>query len=417
MANTSLRIGGDNWAVKEDNLLGYNVIQNKYVPIEMDVVRATTATRVNENGLIEVVPRNLASYSEQFDNAYWIKTRSTIIANATTSPKADVTADKLVETSVAGSHFVDKTFTTVASTIYTYSVFVKKAEREWFVIECLTTGKAIFVNLNDGSLGTRIGYLVSDINVETISNGWFRISVKDTSPSTVLRYLKTIAISSSSASYTGDGTSGVFIWGAQLEQGTLTDYFPTTDRLNIPRIDYSSGTASLLVEPQRTNLALYSEQFDNSFWGKNNTTITANATTSPDGTQNADLIIANGAATSHFIGADASVFNTNTYTISFFVKKNTNNFIQIFGSSAIWGSGFYANFDLQNGNLGTIGSSTTAKIESYSNEWYRCSVTGVSISTGTNYSIAFSLITGLSSPRAELNTLTTSVYLWVLNVS
>jgi hypothetical protein len=66
MADTSLRIGGGKWAVKEDSLLGYNVIQNKYVPIEMDTVRATTATRVNENGLIETVPKNLLTYSEHF---------------------------------------------------------------------------------------------------------------------------------------------------------------------------------------------------------------------------------------------------------------------------------------------------------------------------------------------------------------
>lgn len=217
---------------------------------DLTVVRATTKTEVNASGVIVDVPINVPSFdytngscpsilvepqrtnlalrSEEFDNAYWTKTRSTITANATTSPKADVTADKLVETAVAGSHFVDKTFTTVASTIYSYSVFVKKAEREWFVIECLTTGKAIFVNLNDGSLGTIIGYLVSDIDVKSFDDGWFRISVKDTSPSTVLRYLNTIAISSSSVSYTGDGTSGIYIWGAQHEAGSnATSYIPT----------------------------------------------------------------------------------------------------------------------------------------------------------------------------------------------
>jgi hypothetical protein len=62
---------------------------------------------------------------------------------------------------------------------------------------------------------------------------------------------------------------------AQLEQGsTATSYFPTTDRLNIPRIDYTSGQGAILVEPQRTNLALYSKQFDNAVWTKTATTIT-----------------------------------------------------------------------------------------------------------------------------------------------
>ena len=59
MADTSLIIGNGNWAVKETSLLGYNIIQSKYVPIEMTVSRNTTATRVNSAGLIELVPRNL----------------------------------------------------------------------------------------------------------------------------------------------------------------------------------------------------------------------------------------------------------------------------------------------------------------------------------------------------------------------
>jgi hypothetical protein len=57
-------------------------------------------------------------------------------------------------------------------------------------------------------------------------------------------------------SYTGDGASGIFIWGAQLVEGSSAQtYFPTTDRLNVPRLDYSFSSCPMaIMETQRTNL-------------------------------------------------------------------------------------------------------------------------------------------------------------------
>ena len=63
----------------------YSVIPNTTLG-DMDVVRATTATRVNSAGLIEVVPRNLLTYSNTFSNAAWIKNSCTISANSIVSP-------------------------------------------------------------------------------------------------------------------------------------------------------------------------------------------------------------------------------------------------------------------------------------------------------------------------------------------
>jgi hypothetical protein len=61
--------------------------------------------------------------------------------------------------------------------------------------------------------------------------------------------------------------------------------------INVPRLDYTLGSCpSILVEPQRTNLALRSEEFDNAIWSKTGVTVTANAVNSPTGTLTADLI-------------------------------------------------------------------------------------------------------------------------------
>jgi hypothetical protein len=95
---------------------------------------------------------------------------------------------------------------------------------------------------------------------------------------------------------TANGTDGLLAWGFQLNIGaTAKPYFPTTDRLNVPRLTYQNGGGgcpSLLLEKQSTNIATYSE--DATQWNKGSNvgsiTVTANQTISPDGTQNADKV-------------------------------------------------------------------------------------------------------------------------------
>lgn len=134
--------------------------------------------------------------------------------------------------------------------------------------------------------------------------------------------------------------------------------------VNVPRLDYTNGSCpSMLVEPQRTNNFLYSEQFDNAYWLKSVATITANNTISPDGNATADKVEFNNG----FINGTAIVADNQTYTISFFAKKGTANVIQI-SEAFYFGTGVV--FDL---NTGTI-TSGTGKIENYGNGWYRCSM-------------------------------------------
>jgi hypothetical protein len=93
---------------------------------------------------------------------------------------------------------------------------------------------------------------------------------------------------------------------------------------NVPRLDYSNGTCpSLLVEPQRTNLFTFSEQFDNAAWVKPSGSVTANVAISPNGTQNADIL--NNAE----IYQQATQANNTTYNFSVYVKQNTSSNITI----------------------------------------------------------------------------------------
>ena len=369
MADTSLKIGGGKWAVKEDSLLGYNVIQNKYVPIEMDTVRATTATRVNENGLIETVPKNLLTYSEQFDNGSWVKTRATVTSNATTSPDGTITADKLIPSVDNNTHILEKAGLTVTAQIYTATLYAKKAEYD--TIRIAMSNYWAPVPQASFNLTTKTTFNVSAATavITELSDGWFKLNVIATVNPLAGGNGKLLIYAGNDGELilTGDGTSGVYIWGAQLEAGsTATSYFPTTTRLNIPRIDYTSGQGAILVEPQRTNLALYSEQFDNAAWVKDGINVTSNNTIAPDGNLTADKIVENNTAGLHRMYAISSCSASTTYTASIFVKKSERTRFE-FLETTLGG----CVFDLTNG---TIVSGTDGFIESYNNDWYRCGI-------------------------------------------
>jgi hypothetical protein len=181
----------------------------------------------------------------------------------------------------------------------------------------------------------------------------------------------------------------------------------------VPRLSYMYGSCpALLLEPQRTNLALYSEQFNDATWGKNAVTITANTTTAPNGTTTADSLVGDGSTNNHRVELAGSITSGTIYTVSIYAKKNTNDFLQIFSFSSPFGVNVFANFNLNTGVVGTVGSSTTASITNVGDGWYRCVVTGTATSTGSFALFGFSLITSATAARAESNTLSTSVFLW-----
>ena len=139
-----------------------------------------------------------------------------------------------------------------------------------------------------------------------------------------------------------------------------------TDDTNIPRIDYTDGCGSWLLEPQSTNLITYSEDFSNAYWTKQNSaTITSNSITSPNGAIDADLL---NCPTNGRILASTSVTSGVNYTFSIFIKKGTSSLLSI---------------DLYDGGSNTLiynfdtdvvsGSITDSSVEDYGNGWHRLS--------------------------------------------
>ena len=182
---------------------------------------------------------------------------------------------------------------------------------------------------------------------------------------------------------------------------------------DIPRIDYTGGGCpSILLEPLRTNIVLRSQEFDNASFVKNLSSVSANTTTAPDGTLTADTWTGDGTSGVHYLAQTASATSGVKYTQSVFAKKGTNNFIQILGTTTIYDVNSYANFNLENGVVGTVGSSATATITDFGNGWYRCTMAATATTTASGNGFLPWLITSATAGRAESNSLATSVHLW-----
>jgi hypothetical protein len=173
------------------------------------------------------------------------------------------------------------------------------------------------------------------------------------------------------------------------------------------------GCPSILLEPQRTNIVLRSEEFDNNTsFQKIRSSVTPNTTTAPDGTLTADTWTGDGDAGSHSLAQAVSATSGVAYTQSVFAKKGTNNFLQIVGTIAIYDANSWANFDLENGVVGSSGVSATATITDFGNGWYRCTMTATAIATVSSNGLLLWLINSATSARVESTSLATSVHLW-----
>ena len=325
-----------------------------------------TATRVNSAGLIEKVRTNLATFSNDFSNASWAK-----ITDGTFSLVTESIVDAFGNTSLVykftlltGTFFVfRKTLASATTQTTNFSVYLKLTN----------TATDVSINIDDNpTVGP-----VSTTNWQRLSNTRATASFVD------------IEIYTTGQPF--------YIFASQIELGDIaTPYIPTTTAAvsvgpvaNIPRIDYTGGgCGKLLLEPQRTNNFQYSEHFDNAYWSKVRSTITANSATSPDGSTNADIIFPD---TSPNITHELfnNVLTGAVSQWSGFFKMQGHRWVYLFGAgdAVIF-------YDLQDGVVGTVGAGVTGKIENYGNGWYRCSYIK---NSGTNTTWGFGLAGGNES--------------------
>ena len=247
---------------------------------DFDFTRASTATRVNADGLIESVasgvPRidytgggcgklllepqrtNLLTYSEQLDNVAWNKFRSSVTANATISPDGITNAEKLIQQSGSNDGGgVSQSIGISNATVYTYSFFAKAAGYNWTYARVVNSPSDFYAwfDLSNGVVGITVG-LVTSSSIVSYGNGWYRCSMTFTSAETLASPHIYIANSNNSdQTPAADGVKGIFAYGAQLEQGAYpTSYIPTSGATATRLADACSktGISSLIGQTEGT---------------------------------------------------------------------------------------------------------------------------------------------------------------------
>ena len=335
----------------------------------------STATRVGPDGLIEKVRTNLVLQSEAF-NTTWVPASVSVTANTTANPlNGALTADTITLTGATAPKYITQTIIYGGST--TTSVYLKAGTHQ-FVQICLGTDPTPFANF-DLVNGTASA-TGSTASIVSAGGGFFRCSMAATS--IIGTDIIILAVDSLAATrFVSTASTGTFIaFGAQIETGDIaTPYIATTTAAvsvgpvaNVPRLDYlNSSCPRLLLEPQRTNLATYSEQFNNAAYTPLNITVIANNTISPSGTTSADKVIPTTSNTFHLINSNNATSSGN-YTFSLFVKAAGLSKVSLRESATV---GFYASFDLTNQTILDSSSSQTNTITSVGNGWYRITST------------------------------------------
>ena len=212
-----------------------------------------TATRVNSNRQIETVaadtPRfdhdpvtgeslgllvervrtNLCLRSEEF-NTTWVASRVTVTANQETAPDGFLTADELTENNENDEHYIRQAITVATATDHVMSCFAKAGERTWLMMgeNIFSSNRRVSFDLANGVVGTE-GAGVSDAGMEEFPNGWYRCWIAWNTTSTTANFDIQPTTGDDVLTYLGDGSSSLYVWGADLEAGVYpTSYIPTT---------------------------------------------------------------------------------------------------------------------------------------------------------------------------------------------
>jgi hypothetical protein len=220
----------------------------------------------NADGTLSTFPRlnlepqrtNLNLQSETLSNASWSVFNSTVTENNTTAPSGQLTADRLAENTANAPHsiFLPSPIITVIGTVYSRSIYAKPNGRNWIALfyrDNVTDLRAYF-NIQNGTVGTVSAGITASI--QAAGDGWYRCTIVRTATSAIANSLAIeLASADNTNSYLGNGTSGVFLWGAQLEAGAYpTTYIPTTTAAVTRIFDLASktGVSSLIGQTEGT---------------------------------------------------------------------------------------------------------------------------------------------------------------------
>ena len=299
---------------------------------------------------------NLLTYSEQFNDASWAKNNYNVTANAIAAPDGTLTADKLIAINASTFHDIYKS-PGLSSNTYTLSIFAKAAEQNFIQvrIDDGVLSRVAMFNLSNGSVSSSSN--VTSPTIASYSNGWYRCSI--TVATNIIKAVFNGFPTSSNAYYSGDGTSGIYIWGAQLEAGsTASSYYATT------------------TTPKTRGLAL------TDLSGRSNTGTLTNGPTY--NSTSGGALVFDGSNDCVVVNSNASILSNTAYTktVWFYVTSFSSNNNLISGGNngrhAFWLAGGNKLQAGHNSTWNTVSSTTSLSL----NTWYHAAVT---FSTATGW--------------------------------
>jgi hypothetical protein len=388
------------------NLNGTLVTSRSGPPLSF--YRNSAATFVDSDGLIKYAPENLLLYSESFSAASWQTSDAYINVNATTAPDATSSADKLVETATTAQHLLAQDIgTVVVGSSYTLSVYAKAGERTNIALTAQGESLYAVFNLSAGSV-TQGG---SAATIAAAGNGWYRCSATFTKTNTNGTFY--LLPWTSTNSYAGTASSGVYIWGAQVERGSAVRTYLST-----------SSAVNTLAE----NLILYPNTFAGSYWDKTAAVSVTDANAigpfSVSATDATKLTETTGTTVwrhIHDLTGNFAPIIGQTYTMSIYVKADatwSSNYLQLAFWSAGFGNSAFKNYDITTKTVSTFvqdGATNiiASGIDTLSNGWLRIWVTSTATATGVSgFQLAFvpALTAGRTTVASNAQYTRTSAY-------
>jgi len=264
--------------------------------------------------------RNLLKYSQQFDNVWWTKNRSTVSANAAAAPDGTTTADLVLDNAENGEHRVAQNIANIVLP-FGASCYCKAGGWSRCQVQLNTAAATYPLVTFDLSSGTVTATTLGAVGyIQSVGDGWYRCSAytANAEGANVLGTAIKLVDDSGNTAFLGDGTKGIYLWGAQLEVGSAaTTYVPTTNKQTL--MDYSKPRRNLLL-PNQANAC----EDNVATWFTKVTAgdaVTASTTVAWQGTYSAKAVCANAAASEGLKTTDIiyGLKPSTTYTASAYV--------------------------------------------------------------------------------------------------
>lgn len=192
----------------------------------------------------ETQRENLSLHSQNFSNVSWVKDFVSVSANATTAPDGTNTADSVIEDTNNNLHFITQDILSVANAKYALSIYVKANGRTKCLLQTRDLPK--WATPKTATFDLEAGSSVGG-DIQAVGNGWFRISILATFGGSLAVGGLNIGLLNDigSASYTGDGVSGIYVWQSQYEPGSYVTSPIKTDGTAVVRQTDSSSLTGL----------------------------------------------------------------------------------------------------------------------------------------------------------------------------